>query len=722
MSRLSLDELLSTDDEVPSKRLSLDELLAVDAPPATRSSSKAPTDAEITALNEWNQQDQSLPWWKSAVRGAYDPLLALGQNMQHVVPDKVLNAARKVSDPIVNFALGGEPVDSSNTSSEDFDAMIRRREQTHQAERTAAGKEGLDWWRVGGNLANPTTWLNPAGKGAGVWEAIKAGAKTGAFQSLLQPVATEGNFLYDKGMQMLVGTGIGGTLGGSLTALSPVFSKGAEYVRSALGKGEGASAQAQRLTDDVLKAVDAEPKKLDPNLYSAIQREVTDALKLGVDPDPKVMERYADAAALPVPVQLTRAEATRDPLAYAWEHRVTGQRGAGEAMAQRKAANNRALIENLNELGARNAPSPYDASQQLISHIQGVDDALRAQVNQAYKAVRDSAGLPARVSNDDFAQLSKNALTDGRPEMASLTSLADYLPDTIARQYNDILSGKLPLTVDTVQFLDRNWGGVQRGAADDTIKKAIGALRSALNDAPVSDALGAESMAAYKAARGLAKQRFSMIEANPAYKAVVDGVEPDKFFQKYVQGANVSELGALKNLIGPDNVQVLQRTLIGNLKRKALSNASDENGVFSQSAFNNVLQDPVQAPRLAELFKDAPQTLGHLYRVGRAAENIQKPPAASRVNYSNTGSEISNIVRDVFNSEASASLWNLMPGARTIREVQAQHQARKAVNTALKPGVTSSSALPTSSSGVRRLSDLAARAGTRASVAGGERE
>lgn len=709
----SLDELLSTGAD---ERESLDDLLA---PSATtpRSSFHEPTAVEMKSFDEWNKA-RELPWYQRAAQGANDPLIGAGQLMQNVLPDAVLNAGRKVTDPIVNTILGGEPVDSSKTSTADFNAMVGRREQGYQAGRAEAGQEGMDWTRIGGNLANPMTWLGPKGAGSGLWNTVKAGAKQGAFQALMQPVTSAGSFLWDKAMQTSIGAAVGGTLGSALEGLRPVFRHGADIVRKTIGGTDDVTkaAVAERIANDTIEAAGVDPKKMDPNLYSAIRQEVGDALRAGVDPDTKVMTNRADAAALPVPIDLTRGQAARDAMQFSWEVNNSKLREAGAPLAERLTQQNRQLIENLNELGAANAPSIFDASQSLIQHLEGVDAALKSKVDEAYKAVRDSSGRPALMSTEAFTEQSKNLLTGGRPEMANLASLADYLPETVAKQYNDILQGKLPLTVDTAQFLDRAWGGVQRGTQDATVKNAIGALRTSLNDAPVSDALGQESMAAYQAARSLAKQRFSLMEANPAYKAVVDGVEPDKFFQKYVQSANVSELAGLKNLIGAENTSMLQKTLIGNLKKVALNRASDENGVFSQSAFNRVLQDPVQGPRLQELFKDNPQVLGQLYRLGRVSENVQAFPKGHSVNTSNTAPTAANMLTDIAKSEAAGSLWNLVPGGKAIRHVTEQANQRsvanKAVNEALNPGVTRTPLKPPAPSPkVRRLSDLATRAG-----------
>lgn len=709
----SLDELLAEEEQ--SKKSSLDELLADSEPASVK------VDASV----------EDSPWWQRAAgKGFKDTLAGPAQLIQNITPDAAINVARKSVASIV----GAVPFMSERVvedverprSTEEFNRMLREDETSYQAGRKEAGREGFDWWRTAGALANPLAWVG----GTSGASAIRAGTQSGALQALMQPVASEGNFLWDKSTQAILGAGTGGLLSGAFRALQPALSGATRNIRGALGAGDDKVAQtaSERITAQVLKEAQIDPAKVDPNLYSAIRQEVADALKAGVDPDPKVMTNRADAGALPVPVQLTRGQAARDPMQFAWEQRVAGQEGVGEPLSDLLASQNRALIANLNELGANKAVQPFEASLQIIKHIEGLDEALRGRINAAYAAVRNSAGRPARVSTEGFTQAAKNRLTEGHPELAGMTGLADYLPEVVRKQYNEIATGKLPLTVDTIQFLDRAWGGVQRGAIDDTAKKAIGALRSALNETPVDDAIGQESMQAYQAARALAKQRFDMIEANPAYKAITDGTkqaEPDKFFQTFVAGSNVAQLKGLKQLIGPGNTQMLQNTLIGNLKRTALNRASDENGVFSQAAYNKVLQDPVQGPRLRELFADNPKTLDQLYRVGRVAENLIKIPAASKVNTSNTASAAANIVRDVARSETGQALTSMLPNwmtgaGRIVSDAGRKVEESRLVEQAVQPGVTAAP-LPQRQTGTRRLSDLLARGGA-ATVATEQRE
>lgn len=719
----TLDELLA--EEAPKDAgTDLDSMLAASPSASTARAASVPSES-APAPGE-------LPWYQRAAQGFMDPAVGAGQLAQHVLPDAAANWLRSpASTPLdalpgvsstrllLNAASGGR----QNVSTADVDARVAGRENEYQAQRKAAGQEGMDWMRIGGSVANPISWAGGSPAGAGIMAGVKAGAASGAFQAMMQPVASQGNFIWDKATQAGLGAAIGGTLGGALQALRPAFSWATRSVRDAIGASDDKVAQtaSERITGQILKEADIDATKIDPSLYSAIRTEVADALKAGVDPDPRVMTNRADAGALPVPIHLSRGQASRDPMQFAWEQRVAGQEGVGEPLNNLLSAQNRALIENLNSLGASRATQPFEASQQIIKHIEGVDEAMRGQIKQAYSAVKNSAGRPAKVSTDGFVAAAKNRLTGGNPELAQLTGLADYLPEAVAKQYNDIATGKLPLTVDTIQFLDRAWGGVQRGAGDDTTRNAVGALRSALNEAPVDDVLGKESMQAYNAAKALAKQRFDLIDANPAYKAITEGTkraEPDKFFQNFIAGANVSELKGLKQLIGADNVQMLQGTLVGNLKRVALNRASDENGVFSQAAYNKVLQDPVQAPRLRELFADNLQTLDQLYRVGRVSENLIKIPAASKVNTSNTAAAGANIVRDVARSEAGQAITSMLPNwmtgaGRVFSDAGKKVEQSQMVQQAVRPGVTAAPLPPPKPiPGMGRLSDLAARAGT----------
>jgi len=661
--------------------------------------SRQPTEADRAALKEFGKPED-LPWYKRSARGEVDPILGSGQIVQNVTPDYVMNAGRKMTDPLVNMFAGGEAKDTSNTSTAEFNRAVRTDEAGYQAQRAAAGQSGIDVARIAGTVANPITWLGPVKGGPGVLAGIKAGAQAGAFQALLQPVTSSGSFLYDKAMQGLVGGVAGGTLGGAFAKLAPLFGKAREALGKAFGQADrnAQAAAAAQVADDALRAVNADPALVDPAVRTAIKTEVGDALRAGVNPDPVVMTNRADAAALPVPMQYTRGQATRDNLLYSWEKTKSKLKGY-EDLNEILTGQNRQLIENMNELGARNALSPFEASEQAISRLQQIDDGLKKGVTEAYEKVKNSAGQSALMDSADFLDKAR----------AGLRGQEDFLPSQFRSTLNALELGQTPLTVNTVQQLDKQLYTEMANTTNGNIKSAINAFRQALNGAKLSDTLGDDSMRQYKAAKQLHAQRMGLIEDNPAYKAVVDGkAEAEKFFANYVAGSNVSQLPGLKQLLGPEVVKTIKNTTVGQLKKAALGPASDENGVFGQAGYNSVLQSDVMGPRLRAWFADEPVRLGHLYRLGRVAENIVKYPSNHNVNTSNSATVGAELLREGLESGSAGIpiVGGLVRGGRKYTESVGRRQA---IKDSVSPTVTREPLRPKQSKTQARLSDLLSR-------------
>jgi hypothetical protein len=695
-----LDAMLDEEEEARPTPDRLDALLAEESEPAAAAPLRTPTEAERAALKDFGKPE-ARKWWEAPARGFIDPALGAGQIMQRVIPDALLDPARRGVDAVVNAAIGGD-FDTSGTTTKSFDKSLAQEEGVYQRGRPEDERDDIDWARIGGTLANPVTWLSPAKGGSTIKEIIKAGAKAGAFQALLQPVNSEGSFIFDKSMQGALGAVFGGTLAGGIAALRPAFSKAREVFGKVFGRAgiREQAAAASQVTDDTLRVAGIEPSQVDPPIYDAMKREVGDALRMGVDPDPTVMTNRADAAALPIPVNLTRGMASRDPFQYSWEVNNSKLVGKGEPIAETIRNANRNLVANLDELGAKNARSTYDFSQQAIAKLQEVDETLSKGVSDAYAAVRNSQGQPALLDHRQFVKQAFNGL--------KATGTEEFLPEPIRKTLNALQLGNSPLTVSTAQQLDKIWSTAQRATQDGNVKTALGALREALNGAQISEPLGQQSMAAYQAARGLAKQRFELIRDNPALKAVVDGAEPDKFFQKYVEGANVSELGGLKQLLGPDLTKAAQNTAVARLKKAAIGASSDENALFGQAAYNNIIQGDVSGPRLRELFKDAPQVLGNLYRVGRVAENAFKYPGGHSVNTSNTTPASANMIEEALGSAASRNtIGGLVQFGRDYAARKAEEQT---IREAAQAGVTKAPLRrPPPSARQARITDLLSR-------------
>lgn len=630
-----------------------------------------------------------LPWYQralSALKGMQDSAVGTGQLVQHITPDALANLERK--HPIGPLALPGTLLNAASgfrddVSTKEVDQQIADDEQAYQSRRKDAGQTGIDWFRLGGNVANPINWVAPEVGAETAAGRIGQAAFQGAWSALTQPATRPGSFVQDKAIQGTVGAAVGGALGGALEVVSKPINKLIGVIRNQFGSATPeAQTAAKDAIDGMMSANGVDPQKVDPKVMTSIQQEVRVALDSGAAPSPRVIANRADAASLPVPIELTRGQASRDPMQFAWEMNKRGRIGAGEPLTALMNRQNAAFIENMNQLGARDALEPHQAAQTLSDAFTKMDDGLRDQINQAYSAVRNSAGQSAMMDHLTFVKTANDAIDAGQ--------LGPYLPDTIRRQLNDISEGKLPLTVNIAQQLDKVWNAAAR-QADDPTKMAIGTLRKSLNEAPIADSLGEGSMQAYKGARQLAAQRFGLIDNIPAYKAAIEGVEPDsRFFNKYLMGAAASKVAPTLELAekaNPGITNQVQSTAIGLLKKKALSGAADENGLFSQAAYNKALNDPFSRPIYEQIFKGSPEILGHLDRIGRVSSNILAFPKGSAVNTSNTAGEVANIVDE---PGMGRRLLDMVTPARAkvLRDYAEKSAAAKAVQNAVTPGVT----------------------------------
>lgn len=645
----------------------------------------APTaTAALPAAPAMTQGD--LPWYQRAVKGLTDSAVGAGQLVQHLTPDTLANFERK--HPIGPMALPGTLLNAASgfrddVTTKEVDQQIADDERDYESRRKASGQTGIDWFRIGGNVANPINWIAPEVGAETAAGRIGQAAFQGAWSALTQPATRPGSFVQDKATQGTVGAVVGGALGGALEIVSKPISKLIGAIRNQFGSATTeAQAAAKDAIDGMMSANGVDPQKVDPKVMTSIQQEVKDALDTGASPSPKVIANRADAASLPVPIELTRGQASRDPMQFAWEMNKRGRIGTGEPLTNLMNRQNAALIENMNQLGAKEALEPHQAAKALSDAFTKMDDGLRDQINQAYSAVRNSAGQSAKMNHLTFVKTANDAI--------DADQLGPYLPATIRQQLNDISEGKLPLTVNIAQQLDKVWNAAAR-QADDPTKMAIGTLRKSLNETPIADSLGEGSMQAYKAARQMAAQRFNLIDNVPAYKAAIEGVEPDsRFFNKYLMGTAASKVAPTLELAeraSPGITNQVQSTAIGLLKKKALNGATDENGLFSQAAYNKALNDPFSRPIYEQIFSGAPEVLGHLDRIGRVSSNIQAFPKGAAVNTSNTAGEMANIAEEPGMGRRLMDM--VMPArAKVLRDYADKAAEAKAVNSAVTPGVT----------------------------------
>lgn len=185
---------------------------------------EAPDNADVSAVaKNYLARNQQKPVGEGPSRlekfgtGLRDPISGLAQLLERAVPDSVAGKVNSLNNWLVDKGVPLDRIPEKNLSSiitgqpTGMDGLIQQRERAYQEKRKAAGEEGFDGWRAGGNFV--TTALATRGMGAPatlggkVAQGVGIGAATGA----TAPVTGDfDNFWQQKGLQ----TGVGAVAGG----------------------------------------------------------------------------------------------------------------------------------------------------------------------------------------------------------------------------------------------------------------------------------------------------------------------------------------------------------------------------------------------------------------------------------------------------------------------------------------------------------------------------
>ena len=636
-------------------------------------------------------------------QGVTDLPTGLGQLTEHVA-ETPMNGIRAVIRAGLN-ASGAKDAATlfAPVTTGGFDDIVKEREQSYAQARADAQQTGIDWWRLAGQVANPVNYLVPGKIPASVASRIGAGAAQGAAVSAVQPGTDPQNFWWDKAKGVIIGGATGGALSGAVESVMPLIRAGVNAARKALGTSAAASPAADAVVNSALAAKGVDPATIDVNVLSGLKQEAQNALEHGETPSAQMVALRAKAESLPFPIPLLKGQLMgNEPggaMQFAKEQNLRGIEGVGEPIAQRLTDQNAAAINNLDALGAKGALDPVELGNQMAPKIQGLWDQLQDRKNALYAAVRNSKGQPAAMDQFTAAKQIKDTLDT--PEQSHAY---DLLPANIKRTIDDLQDGKLPLTVAQMQSFDKQWGAAARGA-DGSTAYAINTARRILNDAPIADDVGVEAKQAYEAARAAHAQQMALVDKkllngmpNPKYQPLVDdvvygGKPPETLFDTHFMKAAPST--AAKNLqfvaqLDSELPKQIGHTYMGEIKRIALSGASDERATVSQATLNRMTQ-PVAAARMDALLPaPAAQTFRNLADVIEAAK---RHPTGAAVNTSNTGSAAVNAGVSMLKQNLGAQIAKRLPVVKQIAEAKAAADAQTGVQEAIKPGVTLNSIL-----------------------------
>lgn len=489
---------------------------------------------------------------------------------------------------------------------------------------------------IGRNVVNAMA-ARPGVQAAG---AVGAGGAGGAVRE------SGGSELEQFGASLLGGVSSGMAAGGA----SNIASSAIRNIKAAFTPKATELARADQTISMTLQRSGVDWSAVPERVRQSMREDVAQAMSSGQPLNPDAMRRllvFRSTGATPTVGQLTQ-----DPGQITREMNLakTGANMADPALQRLPSLQNQntaQLLRVLDESGAARAPNAMGAGQSAIESLDALRARTQGQIGSLYNTARDSSGRSLPLEGGTFTARANQLLDEA--------NVGSFLPPDIAKKMNAIAGGKYPLTVDVAEQLKTSIGNLQRGSADGNMRRALGIVRQALDEAPLQGAqkvnpgnlpavhgtvppsptaAGAESIAAFNAARQANRQWMQRIEANPALRAVVDGVEPDQFVQRFVigKGASAADVQNLSGELQPQAVESMRQYLVRYLRDAATGGDSDIvkfGGKSYRDAFRGI-EDKLPA------FFNADE-IRNLRNVGDTAKYMQAQPAGSAVNNSNSG-------------------------------------------------------------------------------------
>ena len=230
------------------------------------------------------------------------------------------------------------------------------------------------------------------------------------------------------------------------------------------------------------------------------------------------------------------------------------------------------------------------------------------------------------------------------------------------------------MTFENFESLRTNLARIQRSTtADGNERAAAGVIRNALEDLPMPP--GADKLKPLAdEARAAAKSRFSLVESDPAYKAIVNGkASADKFVEKYIVNGDLKSVQTLMNNLSGDASaqQAVASGVVNFLKGRA--GIIGDAGNFSQAGYNKALES--LRPKLSIIFK--PEQKQQLEALGNVARYTQAQPRGSFVNNSNTAvSLMAEGAKSAMEGAANVAAKGIPVGTWTRKVMQGQAEKR----------------------------------------------
>ena len=422
-----------------------------------------------------------------------------------------------------------------------------------------------------------------------------------------------------------------------------------------------------------------------------LQNEVSSTLSAGNQITPeglKALENRVKAEQFGL--KLTEGEASQNLGLLSEEY---NSKKTNEAMAQHLSERNPKLTQAFQDIRAQVAPDvfepdPVKASNIALENMVQQDEGRKSAISANYQAAADANGGELPLSGENFVATANAKLKEANRSRFLPAEIQGILEDEKSNgnmPYNDFENYRTILAA-AARKAER--------AGDGNAAFAIGQVRDALEATPMSEA-SAPVKALYDTARQSAKERFNLIDQNPAYKAAIsDTRTPDEIAQGVLHPAANK---FVDNFYGPKTPQVNINRLVDILGKDSeahqglnaavidkIAQASGVKGgpndVVSQSTLNNQIRNVYQTNLPSMLPSEGLKKLQDLADVAALTEHV-KPGAHSNVSgtaISQTPSPTLDLAKKVAEGAVQTGITATSPAAGVAYSLAKAHLTGRA--------------------------------------------
>lgn len=432
------------------------------------------------------------------------------------------------------------------------DSDIKSSEQEYQTARFKDGQTGFDGVRLLGNIANPATLalarLSPQGAMTTLGRAFQGGVAGALGGVAATPITdtTDMSFAAQK-----LGQGLAGGVGGAIA--TPVLGKVIDVVaprlkalQASFTNPEVLGARASLETDQAIRRVfvdmGIDEQNIPDQVMKKLRADVLASFKQGQRLDAPAALRKMDFDAQKVPA--LRGQITRDPAQYSRDMNVRGIEGVGEPIQGVLTGQNQKITQDLAKFGGTKAAEKYQAGDAMVSALAQFDDDASSAVTRAYKNARSSSGKDWEVPLGGLSSDVQTVVDDfgvGGEKNAIPSAIYSRLKSLGV--VGDDMTQRKVFNYEEADKLLKQINSHMKGGENGSLSALHGAVKKAILE-------GGGDGDPFAPARKLAAERFKLLDAVPALKAVVDGrAAPDDFVDRFIVNGKVKELQKLAKIM-----------------------------------------------------------------------------------------------------------------------------------------------------------------------------